>query len=258
MPGTLRRADRVTAIVDRLGSQGSVQVDALAAEFAVSAATIRRDLQSLEDQNLLRRNHGGAVAVNLGAELPVRYRIGQRRDQKRAIAKAAAARLPHGRLMLGLTGGTTTHMVSRLLANRYDLAVVTNALNIAAGLSGRPRRGVLTTGGLTRSQPFELVGPIAEQVLAGFDLDVAVVGVDGITAAHGLTTHDRLEAATNAVMIRQARRVIVVADASKIGRAWSARICPLGDVDELVTHRSADSAALDAIRARGVEVVLAA
>lgn len=133
MPGgTMRRGERVTAILDELTATGSVDAGVLAAKFAVSPATIRRDLQNLADQQLLRRTHGGALAADMSHELPVRYRIGQRRDAKLAIARRAVALLPHGRLTLGLTGGTTTHAVARLLAERFELTVVTNALNVAA------------------------------------------------------------------------------------------------------------------------------
>src|SRR4051794_14636522 len=136
---TLRRSDRVSAILERVASHGSVDAGHLAGEFRVSPATIRRDLQTLEDQKLLSRTHGGAVAVDVAYELPVRYRVGQNRDQKTLVAKRAAALLPRGPLTLGLSGGTTTHILARMLAERVDLTVVTNALNIAAELALRPR-----------------------------------------------------------------------------------------------------------------------
>jgi len=254
---TLRRADRVSAILDRISGQGSVDAGALADEFDVSVATIRRDLQVLEDQRLLSRTHGGAIAADVSYELPVRYRIGQHREEKLAVARLATSRLPHGPLTVGLSGGTTTHAVARLLADRYELAVVTNALNIAAELALRPRLKLVMTGGVSRTQSYELVGPIAERALAGLNIEVAIVGVDGISARAGLTTHDDVEANTNAAMIRQSERVIVVADGSKVGRVCLARICALTDIDELVTDSSADAAALDAISAAGVKVTVA-
>ena len=254
---TLHRADRVSTILDRVSGDGSVDAGALAEEFAVSVATIRRDLQALEDQKLLTRTHGGAIAADVSYELPVRYRIGQHRDEKQAIARTAMSRLPHGPLTVGLTGGTTTHAIARLLADRYDLAVVTNALNIAAELALRPRLRLVMTGGVSRTQSYELVGPIADRTLAGLNIEIAIVGVDGITARTGLTTHDDIEANTNATMIHQAERVIVVADGSKVGRVCLARICPLADIDEFVTDATADPSALGAIEAAGVKVTIA-
>jgi DeoR family transcriptional regulator of aga operon len=254
---TLRRADRVAAILDRLAGEASVDAGRLAAEFGVSAATVRRDLQLLADQKLLSRTHGGAVPVDVGYELPVRFRAGQRREEKRRIARCAAARLPAGPVTLGLTGGTTTHALARLLAGRVDLTVVTNALNIAAELALRPLVRLIVTGGASRVQSYELVGPIADRTLAGLNIEVAVLGVDGISARGGLTTHDDLEAHTNAAMVRSARRVVVVADGSKVGRVRLARICDLAEVTELVTDGSADREALAEIRRAGTRVVLA-
>jgi DeoR family transcriptional regulator of aga operon len=234
-----------------------VDAGRLADEFAVSPATIRRDLQMLEDQKLLARTHGGAVAADVDYELPVRYRGGKHPGQKRAIARCAAARLPHGQLTIGFTGGTTTHEVAKIVAERFDLTVVTNALNIAVELALRPRLKLLLTGGVSRTQSYELVGPLADQILAGLNIGVAVVGVDGISARGGLTTHDEVEAHTNSVMISRASRVIVVADGSKVGQDCLARICRLSEVSELITDSSADGPALDAIRRAGLEVVIA-
>jgi DeoR family transcriptional regulator, aga operon transcriptional repressor len=254
---TLRRADRVSTILERLSRDGSVDAGLLATEFAVSPATIRRDLQMLADQKLLSRTHGGATAADVAYELPVLYRGGQRREQKRAIARCAVSRLPHGPLTVGLTGGTTTYEVARLLAERFDLTVVTNALNIAVELALRPRVKLIMTGGVNRTQSYELVGPLADQSLAGLNIAVAVVGVDGISARGGLTTHDEVEAHTDNAMIRRAERVVVVADGSKVGQNMLARICAVTEVSELITDSSADPAALEAIRQAGTETVIA-
>jgi len=254
---SLRRAERVSAILERLSADGSVDAGRLAEEFVVSAATIRRDLQVLEDQKLLSRTHGGAVAVDVAYELPVRYRAGQNRDAKALVARRAAELLPRGPLTLGLSGGTTTHLLARLLAERVDLTVVTNALNIASELALRPRLKLVMTGGVSRTQSYELVGPIADRALEGLNMEVAVVGVDGISARGGLTTHDEIEAHTDACLIRRADRVVVVADGSKVGRVCLAGICPVTDVSVLVTDSSADPAGVEAIRRAGTEVIVA-
>jgi DeoR family transcriptional regulator of aga operon len=157
----------------------------------------------------------------------------------------------------GLTGGTTTHLLARILAGRVDLTVVTNALNIASELALRPRLKLIMTGGVSRTQSYELVGPIADRALAGLNMEVAVVGVDGISARGGLTTHDEIEAHTNACMIERADRVIVVADGSKLGRVCLAGICAITDIATLVTDATAPPAEVDAIRRTGVEIVVA-
>jgi DeoR family transcriptional regulator of aga operon len=251
---SLRRADRVSAILERLAAEHSLKAVDLAREFGVSAATLRRDLQMLEDQKLLSRTHGGARAQEVSYELPVRYRSGRHRDQKIRIAQVAAELLPRGPLIVGLTGGTTTSEVARIMAARVDLTVITNALNIATELAVRPRVKVIVTGGVTRPQSYELVGPLAEQTLSGLHLQIAVVGVDGIDATAGLTTHDEVEAHANRAMIARASRVMVVADGSKVGAVMLARICDLSAVSELVTDSSADPGALADLRRSGVTV----
>jgi len=122
----LRRADRVAAILERLSADRTLGVAELAKYFGVSRSTLRRDLQALQEQRLLTRTHGGARASDVAYELPIRYRDTHHRDQKRHIAAAAVSRIPQGAFAVGLTGGTTTSEVARLLVERTDLTVVTN------------------------------------------------------------------------------------------------------------------------------------
>jgi DeoR family transcriptional regulator of aga operon len=251
---SMRRSDRMSQILAALTENGTVHVGDLAQRFAVSEATMRRDLALLEEQRLLTRTHGGALAQDVAYELPVRYRDGQHRDAKRAIAKLAVRRLPSGPHVVGLTGGTTTSEVARQLSDRTELTIVTNALNIAMDLVLRPRVKLIVVGGVSRPQSYELVGPWAEEVLGSVNIGTAYIGVDGVDAAGGLTTHDEIEARTDRAMIDRAQRVIVVADGTKVGRVMLARIDNLSCVDELITDPSADPAALDALRATGITV----
>jgi DeoR family transcriptional regulator, aga operon transcriptional repressor len=243
----LRRPDRIAQILERLDRSGAVDVPQLAAEFGVSLATIRRDLQLLEEQRLVERTHGGAVALDAAHELPVRYRTSHQLAQKRDIARVAVSRIPLGAIV-GLTGGTTTTEVARQLAVRDSLSVVTNALNIAAELALRPKFKVVVPGGVARPQSFELVGLWSEQALRGINIGVAVIGVDGADADAGLTTHDEIEAQTNAALLARARHVIVVADSSKLGRVQLARIAGLDQVDELITDAGASADELSRLR----------
>ena len=236
----MRQEDRLGVILDRLNIHGSVVVTELATDLGVSLASVRRDLELLEDQHLLSRTHGGAVSVGVLYELPMRYRGGRHQDEKRRIAKAAAALVTDGVVSVALSGGTTTTEVARVLATRSGLKVVTNAINIASELAPRPQIGLVVCGGSARPESHELVGPLAEQTLSRLNVDIAFVGVDGITAAAGLTTHHEVEAATNRAMIRIASRVVVVTDGSKIGRRSFAEIAGVREVDDLITDATAD------------------
>ena len=249
----MRQTERLAAILERLSSDRSVEVAELASSLDVSAATIRRDLVLLQDQRLLSRTHGGAVAQGLIYELPLRYKGARRHDDKRRIAAAAATRVADG-MAVGLTGGTTCTEVARELVQRERLTVVTNALNIASELAVRPNLKLVVTGGTARPESYELVGPLAEEVLSGLHLDVVFIGVDGIDERAGCTTHHEVEAHTNMALIERAARVIVVADSSKIGSVAFAQICPIERVDELVTDRGAGARALHQLREAGLSI----
>ena len=249
----MRQAERVGAILEHLSAHGSVSVADLAAELAVSPATIRRDLELLDDQRLLTRTHGGAVGQGVLYELPLRYKTARHREEKRRIAVEAASRVEDGEAV-GLTGGTTTTEVARMLVDRQRLTVVTNALNIASELAIRPNLKLVVTGGWARSESYELVGPLAEQSLAGLNLATVFLGVDGISFEAGLMTHHEVEAHTNLALMERARRSVVVADSSKIGRTAFARICAIERVHELITDAAADPAAVASIREAGVAV----
>ncbi|MBZ5738736.1 DeoR/GlpR family DNA-binding transcription regulator [Nocardioides mangrovi] len=254
-PRPWRRAERVATILDHLDAVGSISVPELADMFGVSLATVRRDLQLLEEQKLLERTHGGAVAVDVAHELPVRYRSGNT-AQKRDIARVAVSRVPMG-AVVGLNGGSTTLEVARQLAVRESLSVVTNALNIAAELALKPKFKVVVPGGVARPQSYELVGLWSDQALRVLNVGVAIVGVDGVDCVGGITTHDEVEAQTNAALLSRARRVIVVADSSKFGRVQLARIAGIAEVDEIITDAQADPTEVERLRAAGATVTIA-
>jgi DeoR family transcriptional regulator of aga operon len=252
----MRQEDRLGVILEQLNQHSSVGVPELAAQLRVSQASVRRDLRLLEQQQLLTRTHGGAVASGVLYELPMRYRGGQRQEAKRAIARRALELLGAEVTSIGLNGGSTTTEVARALMSHGRLRVVTNALNIASELAVRAQIDLVVCGGSARSESYELVGPIAEATLSGLNLDVAIIGVDGVSAKAGLTTHHEVEAQTNRAILNAAERVIVVADATKIGRRAFARISEISAVSDIVTDQSADPRAVTDLERAGVTVHL--
>lgn len=250
------RGERMAAILALLRDQDSIAVADLARRFGVSQATLRRDLTLLEDQGLLVRRYGVAIATESGAEVPVAYRDRRSKAQKRAVAETAASLLPFGPQSVGLTGGSTTAEIARVLSARVDLVVVTNALNIAMELATKPRIRVVVSGGVARSQSTELVGPWAEAALSQATIGTAYVGVDGIDA-DGITTHDVVEARTNAALIERAERVIVAADSSKIGHRYPGTMASLAAVHALVTDPGITEESRRILEDAGVRVVVA-
>lgn len=249
-----KRLERMRQILSVLHTEQSASLEALVARLGSSKATLRRDLAELEDQGLLVRTHGGARAKDFSAEIPVRLRDSQARDAKILIARTAARMIPAGPHALAVSGGTTTREVVRALHYRSDLTVITNALTIAAECASNPRFDVIVTGGKIRSSSLEAVGPLSEETFRSMNIGTAVLGTDGISAEGGVTTHDDTEARTNNAMVQAARRVVVVADGSKIGEITLAKMADLTQINDLVTDATADPQALARIARAGVEI----
>ncbi len=249
----VRQSERLGTVLEELSRSESVSVAELSERFGVSAATVRRDLELLEEQRLVARIHGGAVPRGILYELPLRYKAARRQAEKRRIAAAAAELVGEG-ATVGLTGGTTTTEVARALAERPRLTIVTNALNVASELAVRTNLKLVVLGGVARPESYELVGPIAETTLAGLNLDLVFVGVDGISAETGCTTHHEVEAFTNRALIRRAKRAVVVADSSKLGEVAFARICAIDEIDSLITDTEASSDAIASLAAAGLDI----
>ncbi|MFE6976265.1 DeoR/GlpR family DNA-binding transcription regulator [Streptomyces sp. NPDC057682] len=246
----MSRDARWNALLELVGKHGRVDVEDAARTLDVSAATIRRDLDQLSEQQLLTRTRGGAVAHGVSYELALRYKAGRNAPEKQAIGRAVAELVAVGEVV-GLTGGTTITEVARSLAVRSDLVgegagaapgqpsltVVTNALNIANELVIRPQIKIVVTGGVARPQSYELTGPLASGVLGEITLDVAVLGINAIDTERGVYVHHEGEASINRLLAQQAQRVVVATDSSKIGKRAFARVCDLDLVDVLVTDR---------------------
>ena len=250
------RVERLRAILKMIDTESVSAVDDLASALAVSSSTVRRDLAQLASQGLVVRSHGGAVRVDRGYELPIRYREMSQAAEKRNIAHEAGT-MVEDQDVVGLTGGTTTLEIARVLADRRNLTVLTNALNIGAELALRPNIRLVLTGGIARSASFELSGPAAERTIRDYNVDIAFIGVDGVDPHAGFTAHNDSEAMTNAALVRHAARAVVVADHTKLGQIKFAKICDLGAVEVLLTDPGAPSELVEALRNRGLEVRLA-
>ena len=242
----------MAAILERATETGSVDVTQLAAALGVSGATIRRDLQSLSASRLLLRTHGGAVIGDVGQELSVGVKATRNQAEKRRIGQAAASLVEDG-AVVGLTGGSTATEVARALADRRGITVVTNAINIAAELATRPQITLVVIGGVARPS-YEMVGPAAEMMLDKYHLDIAFIGVDGLSAQEGCTTYHEMEAQTDRNFLERSRRSVVIADNSKIGRVTFARIVALSRIDDIVTDTGAIPEGLRELGESGVRI----
>ena len=260
----MSRYQRWNALLDLLPGDGQLTVADAAEALGVSEATIRRDLDQLARQQLVTRTRGGATAGHVSYDLPLRYKTARHAPEKQRIGRAAAALVTPGSTV-ALNGGTTTSEVARALATRPDLqdgggptiTVVTNAMNIANELAVRQHIKIVVTGGVTRGQSYELIGPLASLVLAELTLDWAVLGVDALDPRNGATAHHEGEASINHLMAARAEQVMIVADSSKLGQRAFARVCAVDEIGVVVTDRDARPDLLAAFTERGIRVVTA-
>lgn len=261
----MNRYERINALLEILSERGRLAVEDIAEELQVSAATTRRDLDHLAQQQLLTRTRGGAVAHNVAYDLPLRYKTARRATEKQQIGRAAAGLVSPG-TVIGLNGGTTTTEVARAIATHAGLnaggeesplTVVTNALNIANELTIRPHVKIVVTGGVARSQSYELIGPLATRILGELTLDITFLGVDAIDPTLGAAAYHEGEANINHLLASCARQVVAVADSSKLGKRAFARICPIQEVDMLITDSTAPDEVVRRFEDEGVKVTTA-
>jgi DeoR family transcriptional regulator of aga operon len=261
-PPALPAAVRRERMLDLIGRHGFVRVGDLSEAFQVSDVTVRSDLDLLDQQQSIRRVHGGAVLLTAGGmrEPSFEEALEASAEEKRAIGVAAATQVESGTSVL-LDVGTTTTAIARALVDREDLdgvTVITNGLTIALELERAiPRFQVVVTGGTLRPLQHSLVEPLASLLLARMHADLAFVGCTGVDSVGGITNVNLPEADLKRVMVGAATRVVVVADGSKVGRIHLGRIAGVDEVHELITGASADSGGVAALRAAGLQVLVA-
>jgi DeoR family fructose operon transcriptional repressor len=251
--------ERQQAMAQLVAARGRLSVAVLAAEYAVTTETVRRDLSTLERMGLVRRVHGGAVpADSLSViESGLVERDSSNTTQKDDIARAAVALLPPAGATVLLDAGSTTSRLASLLPRDHRLTVVTHAVPVAARLAGNPQVELHLLPGRVRTTTQAAVGPETVLALANLRVDVAFLGTNGLTADHGLSTPDWDEAATKRAMVASARRSIVLADASKVGTESPHRFASLDEVDVLVTDAAVPATDRRALTRAGLEVVVA-
>ena len=255
------RREQIARVVDR---DGRVSVAKLSRLLSVSEATVRKDLAALESEGRLLRTHGGAsrgeprAAGTRGrGELAFEVRERLRVAEKGAIGRAAAELIEDGD-SIALDASTTALQVARSLVARRELTVLTNGIRTGAELAGLPGITVVMPGGVLRWEAFSLVGEWGDAILQRVHVDTAFVGAIGLTPEHGLTDADAGEAEFKRLLVAAARRVVAVIDHSKWDRVGSTTFCPLDRLALVITDPAAPAEQVDAIRARGVDVRVAA
>ena len=249
--------ERHQQILEKIKAKGQVKVLDLCREMKVSSVTIRKDLQLLEDKQLLFRTHGGATLSNpytMDRHVSEKEKIS--RDEKTGIGKMAAS-LVEPQDCIIIASGTTVLSLARHIQPKGTLTVITAAMNVASELNRHTEVEVLLLGGILRKSSSSATGIYAEKILDDFSCSKLFLGVDGIDLEFGLTTTHVMEAQLNRKMIAVAQKTIVLADSSKFGKRGFGRICGLEEVDMIITDPGISSHMQETLQAMGITVCIA-
>lgn len=239
-----------------LESQEFVDLETLTHELDASESSVRRDLASLESEGVLKRVYGGAMAAQASSShiLDFAWQSSRMGEEKQRIATLAAGLIEDGQTVL-FDGGSTAALVARGLVNR-SLHVMTNSLPIADIFADARQIEVTLTGGYLYPRLRAMVGPLCEQMLSGVSADVLIMGIGGVTEA-GFSNNNTLVVGPEHRMIEVSRKVVVVTDHTKFGRAAMIPVAPLTMADTVVTDTALETRYRQMLEACDVEVLLA-
>lgn len=250
----MRSRERRALLLEALNA-GEVDVDDLARRFAVSASTVRRDLQRLSEEYAVRRTYGGAILAERAQETTLDERLAVNGAEKRAIAEAALGLIEDGDTLI-LDAGSTVAAFGHLLRRRR-LRIVTNNLALLPFLAAEPALELIVLGGALRATSMSTVGPLAVDTLRRITADRVIMSADGVVAGRGLCEASLDQVALKSLMMEQAREVVVLADSSKLGRAEQPAWAPLPPRWTLVTDTSASPEQQRRCAESGAQILLA-
>ena len=252
---SLLAQERYPIILELLETNKIIKVPELCEKFNVSTETVRRDLEHLENEGKLKRVYGGAVlSTKSSVEPSYDTRYTKNSIEKESIGKSTADLISDGEtLMIDL--GTTTLEVARHLKEKANLTVITNCITIAMELVDVEGFRVILPGGLLRPNELALSGFISEQLLKEFNVDKTIIGVGAITVENGVSDYHFEETRVRKLMIEKGKQVIAVADHSKFGIKALVNVCPLHDIDVIVTNHKLKSSIAKEYIEKGISVI---
>lgn len=248
---------RRAKILEWVQEEGSARVRDLADAFEVSDVTIRQDLERLEAEGVITREHGGAYLQSVPSQvraMALHHMINM--DAKRRIGRAAASLVADSETLIIDSGSTTTELAANLL-ERQNLNVITNALNIALMLGALPTCTVLMPGGQFKAPTLSLTGERSEAFFEGLFAEKLFLATAAVSPEVGLTYPSMADLYVKRAMIKAATKVILLADSSKIGRTSLSLLTSIDAVHTLITDREIRDEDRKAFEGRGVEVIVA-
>ncbi len=246
---------RRKTLMAMLAGRENISTAAVADELGVHPMTIRRDLAALQASGVVIRGHGSALAsqrITFEFDFDERHR--RNLQAKQAIGREAATRIQAGQTVFLDTGTTTLEVANALAKTNISCTIITTSLVIASRLWAHGSVELLLLGGRVRPRSPDLAGPLTEVALDNVSADLALLGSDGFDVHRGSFAADLDSARIASRMMRNSRRMIVVADGSKIGRPARARYASMDDIDEIITDCSCGSSLVRTIRKQGIVV----
>jgi DeoR/GlpR family transcriptional regulator of sugar metabolism len=247
--------DRLTKTLEYIKKYGNLQVKEMAVRQGVSEATIRRDLNELEQMGLIKRIHGGAILASISTTFEYMYhdKVAMQTDAKKRIAAEALTEIHDGDAIF-LDSGTTTYQLSLLLEQKRNLTIITYDMSIASTLKHHQTSQVIVTGGVVRAGYNVLIGFIAENFIRDMRVDVVLLGADAIDDSFGISNANYSEAGIKSLLVKAAKRVIVLADRTKFGKVAVAKVCDIKDVDLIITDNDLPQDMVNMIIRSGVNI----
>ncbi len=253
--GAVLTVERRDAVADLVARRGSARVSEIAERFQVSRATARRDLEKLEQEGLVERVHGGAVAVREGRPRSV-VPSSSSHPKARAIGRAVANLINDGETVF-LGPGPLCLEVAQSLSDHQDITVITNGLGIAYWLASSASHRLILTGGQAEGADMGLVGQLTRDTISSLRADRVVLELGGISAVEGLTDDSLHRAEIARVLLEAGAIIVIVVAPERVGRVAAAPVAPVTSVDMVVTGREAPPSYLWDLSEVGLELVLA-
>ncbi|HEV2484444.1 MAG TPA: DeoR/GlpR family DNA-binding transcription regulator [Terracidiphilus sp.] len=252
----MKAAERQLRIRQMFESRDFLDLETLCRELDASESSVRRDLDILEEEKLLRRVYGGAVSLQPPLARAFDYAVESVRlsDEKDRIAQLAAGLIENGQTVI-LDGGSTVAAVARELSSK-SLHIITNSLPIAESFESLRNIELTLTGGYLDPRLRVMLGPFCEQMLGALRADALIMGIGSITES-GFSNNNTLVVGSEQKMIEIAGKVIIVADHTKFGRGGMIPVAPLSAADIVISDKDLAQEYVDLLRANGIEVLLA-
>ncbi|HVL72709.1 MAG TPA: DeoR/GlpR family DNA-binding transcription regulator [Beijerinckiaceae bacterium] len=251
----LKKAARQRLIVAELGASATVRTSTLAQRLGVSAETVRRDIEELTRQGLVSRTYGGAAGRHVGLQPMVSDRSTQAIEERRRIARAAAALVQPGDVVMIDSGSTTAHLAQALAESAERITVITNGYGVANALVDQPAIRVILCPGDFSARERGVYGPETIAFLSRFNADAAFIGASGVTL-EGPTDAETQACWVKRTMLSRTDRCVLLADSGKLDRPYLELVCAWDELTDFVTDREPGQTLRERVAGQGVRLHL--